>query len=87
MPIIGGDSITLPKMSVPHLADGGVVQARPGGTLALLGEAGRDEAVIPLNKAGRGMGGSNITVNAITNADPRQIANQIGWILRTQGAH
>jgi len=87
VPIIGGDSITLPKMAVPHLADGGVVQARPGGTLALLGEAGRDEAVIPLNKAGRGMGGSNITVNAITNADPRQIANQIGWILRTQGAH
>ena len=87
VPVVGGDSITLPKMSVPHLAEGGVVKARPGGTLALLGEAKQDEAVIPLNRAGHSLGGSNITVNAITNADPRQIANQIGWILRTQGAH
>lgn len=40
----------LPWMSgkgVP-LADGGIVRARMGGTLATIGEAGRDEAVIPL---------------------------------------
>ncbi|MGE3075487.1 MAG: hypothetical protein AB7N24_17360 [Dehalococcoidia bacterium] len=41
-------SIPLPDNPIPHLADGGIVRARPGGTLALLGEGGRDEAVIPL---------------------------------------
>ena len=33
------------------MADGGIVKARPGGTLALIGEAGSDEAVIPLDRA------------------------------------
>lgn len=39
-------------------AEGGIVKARPGGTLGIIGEAGRDEAVIPLEN-GRvpGMGG------------------------------
>jgi hypothetical protein len=51
---------------VPQLADGGVVRARSGGTLALLGEGGRDEAVIPLPKGGGAMsgGGIYVTVNA-----------------------
>lgn len=35
--------------NIPYLAKGGVVKARPGGTLAVLGEAGADEAVIPLS--------------------------------------
>lgn len=34
---------------IPTLAKGGVVRARPGGTLALIGEAGHDEAVVPLS--------------------------------------
>ena len=38
------------------MADGGIVKARPGGTLARIGEAGRDEAVIPLNKPGSRLG-------------------------------
>lgn len=59
---IGGFTIGTPDLGhIPQLADGGVVKARSGGTLALLGEAGRDEAVIPLNKAGQF--GSNTTVN------------------------
>lgn len=37
--------------NIPHLASGGVVRARPGGTLALLAEGGRDEAVVPLGSA------------------------------------
>jgi hypothetical protein len=51
---------------IPQLADGGVVRARSGGTLALLGEGGRDEAVIPLPKSGGAVGGGAIyvTVNA-----------------------
>lgn len=34
---------------IPRLAKGGIVKARPGGTLALLAEAGHDEAVVPLS--------------------------------------
>jgi TP901 family phage tail tape measure protein len=33
---------------VPGLASGGIVRARPGGTIVRVGEGGRDEAVIPL---------------------------------------
>ena len=43
-----------------QLAEGGIVKASAGGTLATIGEGGRDEAVIPLDKAG-GMG-TNITI-------------------------
>ena len=47
---IGGFSVGVPY--IPRLAEGGIVQARPGGTLAVLGEAGRSEAVIPLSTGG-----------------------------------
>lgn len=43
-------------LHIPHLAAGGVVRARPGGTLLVAGEAGVDEAVVPLD--GRGFGGN-----------------------------
>lgn len=36
------------------LASGGIVRARPGGTLVRVGEGGRDEAVVPLGAAGIG---------------------------------
>lgn len=35
---------------IPYLAEGGLVKASSGGTLAVLGEGGRDELVIPLAK-------------------------------------
>lgn len=46
------------------LAEGGIVQARPGGIQATIGEGGQDEAVIPLDRAGEfGFGGGkNITI-------------------------
>jgi hypothetical protein len=46
---------------IPLLAEGGIVD-KPGGMLALIGEAG-PEAVIPLDRAGGGMGGAPMTVN------------------------
>jgi len=36
------------KASILNFAEGGIVRASQGGTLARIGEAGRDEAVIPL---------------------------------------
>jgi hypothetical protein len=47
---LGGGTIGMP--SVNYLAQGGIVPATPGGRLAVLGEGGRDEAVIPLPKGG-----------------------------------
>lgn len=49
--------IDLPDNPIPHLASGGIVRARPGGTLALLAEGGHDEAVIPLDGRHEGTGG------------------------------
>ena len=48
-----------PLGNIPGLAEGGIV-TRP--TLALIGEGGQSEAVIPLDKLGK-MGGGNITIN------------------------
>ncbi|MDP9092693.1 MAG: phage tail tape measure protein [Actinomycetota bacterium] len=50
---------------IPYLAAGGIVRARPGGTIVKAGEAGHDEAVIPLpknflnNAVGGGFGGGS----------------------------
>jgi hypothetical protein len=49
-PSFGGFTLGVPN--IPQLAHGGIVRARSGGTLALLGEGGRDEAVIPLPRGG-----------------------------------
>ena len=73
---IGGGSfagISIPSATfgtpdIPYLADGGVVPATPGGRLAVIGEGGRDEAVIPLDRAG-GLGGpTQILVSAAPDA-------------------
>jgi len=79
---------------VVPFADGGIVRARSGGTLALIGEAGRDEAVIPLDRAGNltAGGGStkiDININAGIGADPvavgREVVNAIRRYESTNG--
>jgi len=60
---------------IPGLANGGIVKASPGGTLALIGEGGKDEAVIPLDRAG-GMGGNNITIN-VQGGDPQAVVDAL----------
>jgi hypothetical protein len=62
---------------IPMMANGGIVKASPGGTLAILGEGGRDEAVIPLDRAGGFGGGINITVHAGLLSSPDQVGQQI----------
>ena len=63
-------------LQVPSLADGGIVPARPGGTLVRVGEGGQDEAVLPLPRA---QGGSSIVINVTAGmgADGTQIGRQI----------
>jgi ribosomal protein L12E/L44/L45/RPP1/RPP2 len=52
------------KVNTPWpMAKGGIVLPRPGGTLARIGEAGRPEAVIPLNKSGNMLGGNTYVIN------------------------
>ncbi|OEJ94869.1 hypothetical protein [Streptomyces thermolilacinus] len=75
VPVFGGRSfsISLPKIPIPHLAKGGVVQPRNGGTLAVIGEAGEHEAVIPLSKLERmiGPGGSRAQIARLAEAVER----------------
>jgi phage-related protein len=70
---------------IPHLAQGGVIPATPGGRIVRVGEGGEDEAIIPLSKMNQMGGGQTIVVNAQTNATPSQIASSVGWLLRQMG--
>lgn len=83
-----------PAGEFPNFADGGIVKARPGGLIGRIGEAGRDEAVIPLDRAGNLMAGGggntiNITVNAGMGSDPvsvgREVVNAIKRYENTNG--
>ena len=66
---------------VPGMADGGIVLPTPGGTLAIIGEAGQSEAVIPLDRLdammGRGGGNISITVNAGMGTDGQDVGRKI----------
>lgn len=56
IPNLPDDVIIAPRPGdIIALQHGGVVQGRGGGTMAMIGEAGTDEAVIPLNSQGIGM--------------------------------
>lgn len=48
VPVVGGKSWSIPD--IPYLAHGGIIPATPGGQLAMVGEGGQDEAVIPLDR-------------------------------------
>ena len=65
---VGGFGFNVPGFGLPdlNLAEGGIVRARPGGTIARIGEAGDDEAVIPLSRRamrGIGLGGHTTIVH------------------------
>jgi hypothetical protein len=66
--------------SVPALANGGIVKASTGGTIALIGEGGQDEAVIPLDRLNQG--GTTIVIQGAI--DPISTARQIEKILSGQ---
>lgn len=60
------------------LASGGIVKASTGGTLALIGEGGEDEAVIPLSQLGAASSGSGINVYITAGVgDPNEIGRQV----------
>jgi phage-related protein len=83
----GGFTIGLPD--IPELAEGGVVNPSPGGTLARIGEAGRAERIEPLDPDGLSKrdkamialmsngGGINITVNPSPGMDEVELASVV----------
>ena len=90
IPLIGGKSFVLDPPYVSPLARGGIVSARAGGTLALIGEAGRDERVEPLDPNGLsrrdkalidylsgGAGGTTINVYPSPGMDERELAKKV----------
>jgi hypothetical protein len=83
VPGIGGKGFDVPD--IPMLAEGGIVTSP---TLAMIGEGGGPEAVIPLSKLGSmgfGGGGSNITVN-VSSADPNAVVAALQQYIRDRGA-
>jgi hypothetical protein len=77
-----GTSFSIPK--IPALADGGIVKASPGGTLALIGEGGKDEAVIPLDRMGS-MGGNNVTIH-VNGGDPQSVVDALRRYMQLNGS-
>lgn len=84
-PFFGGANIqpirlaTIPRVSIPRLADGGIVMPQPGGVFANIAEAGKPEAVIPLDRLGQ-IGETNtynITINAGVGSDPVSIGRYV----------
>src|SRR5688572_12566352 len=93
---IGGGSfagISIPSMSfgtpnIPYLAKGGIVPATPGGRLAVIGEGGRDEAVIPLERGMPALGGRDdrpIVVEIVPGGEP-EFRRWIKKSIRVKGA-
>lgn len=87
----GGGTIGVP--SIPHMAQGGVVKAQPGGIIANVGEGKYDEAVVPLSPqnlaamSGAG-GGVNIQISGfVGNAQEvgREIERVLTKFLQSQG--
>jgi len=66
--------------NIPRMAAGGIVMPSPGGSLVNVAEAGRAEAIIPLDRLGKMGGGTtnNYSVNVQAGVgDPQAIGQQI----------
>jgi len=75
----------LPTTRIPAMAEGGIVKSKPGGTLALIGEAGKSEAVIPLDKLGRMGGETNVQIN-VHGGDPNAVVDALRTYMRRNGS-
>jgi hypothetical protein len=83
--------VQIPKIELgfPKLAKGGIIPATPGGTMAMIGEAGRAERVEPLDPNGLSQrdkamidymgGGAGTTINVYPSAgmDERELADLV----------
>ena len=88
IPGVGGKSFRFPNIpafpSIPGLADGGIVTSP---TLALIGEGGESEAVIPLSKLGEmGGGGMTVTINMPAGSDGDDVVRALQSYQRRRGS-
>jgi len=81
----GPDTEGLSASRITALADGGIVRPTPGGTLALIAEAGEPEAVIPLSKMGKMSGETNVQIN-VHGGDPQQVVNALRRYMQVNGS-
>lgn len=72
-----GDVIGSIGNMLPHFASGGAVEPRAGGTLAVIGEAGEREWVIPQSRLGSIGGGGTIVLHSHLHLDSRIVAEQV----------
>jgi hypothetical protein len=84
---------TIPELSIPRLAEGGIVMPQVGGVLANIAEGGQAEAVIPLDRfkdfGSKGGNTYNITVNGGVGSGAtigKSIVDAIKSYERTSGA-
>jgi hypothetical protein len=82
VPLIGGKGIDIDDIvpDIPRLAAGGVVRHQTGGMLAVLGEGGEDEVVIPLSKLNTVLGSSRASTTVNIHPRPEQSEYEIGRI-------
>lgn len=80
--LIGGQAIQglIGKEQKPQMAEGGIVMPRSGGTDVTVAEAGKPEAIVPLDRAGI-LGGATITI--YDARDPVQTAFRVRQELRS----
>lgn len=94
--ITPGSISPVDRISIPRLATGGIVMPTPGGTLANIAEAGKPEAVIPLDRLEDMIGstgqkqGAPITIQvtgvfATSKNEQRRVAQQIAARLQELG--
>jgi len=95
---LGFDIAKVGKISLPRLAEGGVVSPSLGGSLVNVAEAGRPERIEPLDEngmskrdkamiaalSGGGGGGVNITVNPSPGMNETELANIVSRQLAFQ---
>jgi hypothetical protein len=73
-------------LNIPQMAEGGIVKASVGGTLAVIGEGGQDEAVIPLNRLNNyGGGDTNVTIH-VQGADPNAVVDALRTYMFRNGS-
>jgi phage-related protein len=76
-------SVTLETPNINYLAKGGIVPATRGGRLAVLGEGGRDEAVIPLPRSGGlSAAGGPMEIRMIVESAGSKVDDAILWVIR-----
>lgn len=82
VPGVGGKGFDVPD--IPMLANGGIVT---GPTLAMIGEGGESEAVIPLSRLDQmtSGGGNNVTIH-VNGGDPQQVVNALRRYMQTNGS-